>query len=103
MRLRTTGGQATPSVVMGLMGKTTDFLSTYLLLLPSQYVVMTYFSSTMAYINGIQVINSSRYMSIDPVGDSHMKGMGMLLVSLWGLNYRFWSHSGAFRTRCKYF
>ncbi|KAL9981366.1 hypothetical protein ACROYT_G010060 [Oculina patagonica] len=56
MRLRTTGGQATPSVVMGLMGKTTDFLSNYLLLLPSQYVVMTYFSSTLAYINGIQVI-----------------------------------------------
>ena len=54
MRLRTTSGQATLSVVLGLMGKTTDFLSNYLLLLPSQYVVMTYFSSTLAYINGIQ-------------------------------------------------
>ena len=56
MRLRTTGGQATPSVVLGLIGKSTDFLSNYLLLLPAQYVVMTYFSSTMTYINGIQVI-----------------------------------------------
>ena len=54
MRLRTTSGQATLSVVLGLMGKTTDFLSNYLLLLPPQYVVMTYFSSTLAYINGIQ-------------------------------------------------
>ena len=54
MRLRTTSGQATPSVVLGLMGKTADFLSNYLLLLPSEYVVMTYFSSTLAYINGIQ-------------------------------------------------
>ena len=55
MRLRTTSGQATPSVVLGLLGKTADFLSNYLLLLPSQYVVMTYFSSALAYINGIQV------------------------------------------------
>lgn len=59
MRLRTTGGQATPSVVLGLMGKTADILSNYLLLLPPQYVVMTYFSSTLVYINGIQVINAS--------------------------------------------
>lgn len=59
MRLRTTGGQATPSVVLGLMGKTADFLSNYILLLPPQYVVMTYFSSTLVYINGIQVINAS--------------------------------------------
>ena len=60
MRLRTTGGQATSSVVLTLMGKTTDFLSNYLLLLPPQYVVMTYFSSTLAYINGIQVISGWR-------------------------------------------
>lgn len=59
MRLRTTGGQATPSVVLGLMGKTADFLSNYILQLPPQYVVMTYFSSTLVYINGIQVINAS--------------------------------------------
>jgi hypothetical protein len=60
MRLRSTGGQATSSVVLGLMAKTTDVLSNYLLLLPSQYVVMTYFSSTLAYINGIQVISGWR-------------------------------------------
>lgn len=56
MRLRSTDGQSTYSVVLTLVGKTTDFLATYLLLLPPQYVVMTYFSSTMAFINGIQVI-----------------------------------------------
>jgi len=55
MRLRTTGGQATPSVALGLIGKTMDVLSNYLLLLPPQIVVMTYFSSSVAYINGIQV------------------------------------------------
>lgn len=60
MRLRTTAGQATPSVVLGLMGKTSDFLSNYLLLLPPQYVIMTYFSSSLAYINGIQVISCWR-------------------------------------------
>ena len=57
MRLRSTEGQATPSVVLGLMGKTADILSNYILLLPPQYVVMTYFSSSLVYINGIQVIN----------------------------------------------
>jgi len=55
MRRRTTSGQATPSVVLGLIGKTMDVLSNYLLLLPPQYVVMTYFSSSLAYINGVQV------------------------------------------------
>ena len=55
MRLRSTNGQSTPSVVLDLMGKTTDFLSNYLLRLPPQYVIMTYFSSTLAYINGVQV------------------------------------------------
>lgn len=60
MRLRTTGGQATPSVVLGLLGKTADILSNYILLLPPQYVVMTYFSSSVVYINGIQVIKGWR-------------------------------------------
>ena len=27
-------------------------------------------------------------------GHSHIKVMGMLIVSLWGVNYRFWSHLG---------
>ena len=55
MRLRKTSGQSTPSVVIGVIGKTTDFLSNYLLRLPPQYVIMTYFSSTLVYINGVQV------------------------------------------------
>ena len=56
MRRRTTDGQSTLSVVITLVGKTTDFLANYLLLLPARYVVMTYFSCTLAFINGIQVI-----------------------------------------------
>ena len=55
MHLRKTSGQSTPSVVIGVIGKTTDFLSNYLLRLPPQYVIMTYFSSTLVYINGVQV------------------------------------------------
>ena len=60
MRLQSTDGQATPSVVLGLMGKTADFLANYILVLPPQTVVMTYFSSSLVYINGIQVINGCR-------------------------------------------
>ena len=56
MRRRTTDGQSTLSVIITLVGKTTDFLANYLMLFPAQYVVMTYFSCTMAFINGIQVI-----------------------------------------------
>lgn len=34
----------------------TDFLSTYGLVMPIQYVVMTYFSSSVNYVNVIQVV-----------------------------------------------
>jgi hypothetical protein len=34
----------------------TDFLSTYGLHMPVQYVVMTYFSSSVNYVNAIQVV-----------------------------------------------
>ena len=30
----------------------------------------------------------------DCPGHFHIKVMGMLVVSLWGVNYRFWSHLG---------
>ncbi|PFX15997.1 hypothetical protein AWC38_SpisGene19759 [Stylophora pistillata] len=63
MRLRTTDGQSPVSVELTLVGKTTDFLATYLLLLPLQNVVMIYFSSTTAFINGIQVI---WYLKLQP-------------------------------------
>jgi hypothetical protein len=56
MKLQSTGGQATKSVLLSLVGKMTDFLSTYLLVLPLQYVVMAYFSSSMCYINGLQLV-----------------------------------------------
>ena len=101
MRLRTTSGQATPSVVLGLMGETADFLSNYLLLLPSQYVVMTYFSSTLAYINGIQVscvdergsnMNLARWASPRIKDASQLQGKlkGMALKLFWSeIGYKF--------------
>lgn len=55
MRLQWTGGQAIGSVVIATIGKTTDFFATNILVLPLQYVIMRYFSSSVAYINGFQV------------------------------------------------
>jgi hypothetical protein len=52
---RSTSGQSTISVLITIFGKTTDFLSTYGLSLPIQYVIMAYFSSTAGLINGFQV------------------------------------------------
>ena len=56
MKLRSTSGQSKRSVVIAMCGKLTDFLATYGLVLPIQYVVMAYFSSSVAYVNGIQVV-----------------------------------------------
>ncbi|WAR19760.1 hypothetical protein MAR_001598, partial [Mya arenaria] len=55
MKLQSTSGQATSSVVIAMVGKTTDFLSTNGLVMPLQYVIMCYFSTSVAYVNGIQV------------------------------------------------
>ena len=55
MKLRSTSGQSNRSVLIAIFGKMTDFLATYGLVMPQQYVVMTYFSSSVAYVNGIQV------------------------------------------------
>lgn len=49
-------GQSTRSVIIAFIGKMTDFLSTYGLLMPIQYVVMIYFSSSVNYVNVIQVV-----------------------------------------------
>ncbi|XP_077867617.1 cystinosin-like [Saccoglossus kowalevskii] len=56
MQRQSTSGQSTLSVCISLVGKTTDFLSSYLLTRPLQFVIMAYFSSSMAYINGMQVV-----------------------------------------------
>ena len=56
MRIQATSGQSKGSVFIAMMGKTTDFLGNYILVLPVQYVIMTYFSSSVAYINGLQVL-----------------------------------------------
>ena len=55
MKLQSTNGQATSSVVIAMVGKTTDFLATNGLVMPLQYVIMRYFSTSVAYVNGIQV------------------------------------------------
>ncbi|XP_033744604.1 uncharacterized protein LOC117330433 [Pecten maximus] len=55
LKLRSTSGQSTRSAVIATIGKMTDFLATYGLVIPLQYVVMAYFSSSVAYVNGIQI------------------------------------------------
>ncbi|EDO44625.1 predicted protein [Nematostella vectensis] len=56
IRLRRTSGQSTPAVAITLVAKIFEFLGHSLLALPHQYLYMTYFSSTLACINGMQVI-----------------------------------------------
>ena len=56
IKRQSTSGQATTSVLIALVGKTTDFLVTYSLLMPLPYVVMCYFSSSSAFINILAVI-----------------------------------------------
>lgn len=55
MYLQSTSGQSTGSVAIAMVGKTTDFIATNSLVMPLQYVIMVYFSSSVAYINGMQV------------------------------------------------
>ncbi|XP_013392486.1 uncharacterized protein LOC106160426 [Lingula anatina] len=55
MKLGSTSGQSTASVTLAVIGKICDFLSTYGLVMPLQYVIMSYFSSTLGCFNGVQV------------------------------------------------
>lgn len=56
MKNRSVISQSTISLLLTFIGKTTDFISQYSLVMPKQYVYMTYFSSTLAYINIFQLI-----------------------------------------------
>ncbi|KAH7724880.1 hypothetical protein AAVH_07472 [Aphelenchoides avenae] len=56
MRRRSTYGLSNFSVLITAIGKTTDFLQNYLLIMPLQYVIMAFFSSTVAQIGTLQVI-----------------------------------------------
>ena len=55
IKLQSTSGQSTISVIITVVGKTMDFLVTYGLEMPLEYVIMCYFSSSTAFINGFQV------------------------------------------------
>jgi uncharacterized protein with PQ loop repeat len=56
MKRRSVEGQSYISMGLSLMGKTTDVIMQFTLIMPVQYVFMTYFSSTLAYFNIIQLI-----------------------------------------------
>jgi len=42
----------------------------------------------------ILILLCSLAWGVEGGGDSHMKGAGMLIVSLRGVNFGFWSHLG---------
>ncbi|KAG0273446.1 hypothetical protein BGZ95_010740 [Linnemannia exigua] len=56
MRRRSISGQSYISLGLSFVGKTTDMIMQFTLLMPTQYVYMTYFSSTLAYFNFIQLV-----------------------------------------------
>lgn len=56
MKNKSVISQSTISLLLTFLGKSFDFISQYSLIMPIQYVYMTYFSSTLAYINIIQLI-----------------------------------------------
>jgi hypothetical protein len=56
MKNKSIMSQSKISLILTFIGKTTDFISQYSLIMPQQYVYMTYFSSTLAYINIFQLI-----------------------------------------------
>ncbi|KAI1313080.1 hypothetical protein EDD11_002717 [Mortierella claussenii] len=56
MKRRSVDGQSYISLGLSLMGKTTDVVMQFSLIMPVQYVYMTYFSSTLAYVNIIQLL-----------------------------------------------
>jgi len=68
IKRQSTSGQASTSVLIALIGKTTDFLVTYGLLMPLPYVVMCYFSSSSAFINAFQVsLGDQKVLTIIPI------------------------------------
>ncbi|KAI6185171.1 hypothetical protein M3Y99_01953400 [Aphelenchoides fujianensis] len=56
MRRQSTHGLSNPSIAIASIGKTTDFVQNYVLIMPLQYVVMAFFSSSVAQIGTIQVL-----------------------------------------------
>lgn len=56
MKRRSVDGQSYISLGLSFMGKTTDVIMQFSLKMPVQYLYMTYFSSTLAYVNTKQLI-----------------------------------------------
>lgn len=55
LRRRSTYGLSNLSVAITTVGKITDFAENYLLIMPMQYVVMAFFSSSIAELGTLQV------------------------------------------------
>jgi hypothetical protein len=53
---QSTTGQASQSITIAFLGKTTDFISMVSLNLPTQFRIMTYFSTCSSYANVVQFL-----------------------------------------------
>ncbi|KAF9159192.1 hypothetical protein DFQ26_006825 [Actinomortierella ambigua] len=56
MKRRSVDGQSYISLGLSFVGKTTDVIMQFSLIMPSQYLYMTYYSSSLAYINFAQLL-----------------------------------------------
>ncbi|KAF9970896.1 hypothetical protein BGZ73_006263 [Actinomortierella ambigua] len=56
MKRRSVDGQSYISLWLAFVGKTTDVVMQFSLIMPSQYLYMTYYSSSLAYINFAQLL-----------------------------------------------
>jgi uncharacterized protein with PQ loop repeat len=66
MRRRSTYGLSNSSIALTAIAKSTDFMQYYLLIMPIEYVIMGFFSSTAYQIGTLQVIY---YWNKLPVGE----------------------------------
>ncbi|KAI6185158.1 hypothetical protein M3Y99_01954200 [Aphelenchoides fujianensis] len=67
MRRQSTHGLSNPSIAITSLGKTIDFIQNYVLIMPIHYVLMGFFSSTVAQIGAFQVL---WYWNQRPEGES---------------------------------
>uniref|UniRef100_A0A914PD19 Uncharacterized protein n=1 Tax=Panagrolaimus davidi TaxID=227884 RepID=A0A914PD19_9BILA len=69
IKRRSTYGIANLSVTITAVGKTTDFMQNYLLIMPIQYVIMAFFSSTVAQVSTLQVLWYWKKLPINEILD----------------------------------
>eukprot|EP01094_Clydonella_sp_ATCC50884_P021703 TRINITY_DN4834_c1_g1_i12.p1 TRINITY_DN4834_c1_g1~~TRINITY_DN4834_c1_g1_i12.p1 ORF type:complete len:278 (-),score=55.16 TRINITY_DN4834_c1_g1_i12:1191-2024(-) len=76
-RLRSTYGQSSAALLITMIGKCSDAISGFVLVVPVQTYLLTFFSSSTAFINGLQFV---AYRFGSPPPDSSLDDAGPALV-----------------------